>query len=325
MNILLYEQCTAALALNPNLSSGLLHEGQLMVRALARDGAELTQHVMQSLQHERAVSDDFPLAVRVVREQDKLSVVWQEALHWADAVLAVAPETNGALLSMAQEVLAAHKIWLGCAPTVIALTASKYATSQTLNAAGVPAVRTFNPAQEACPAENNRCWVVKPDDGCGCEGQVVFDSVTQAWNYALSATPSLMVQPWLEGDALSLSLLCREDRMDVLSVNQQQVKMDAQHQPALTGLVVNAAPVSKELQDWAQQVVQALPGLRGLVGVDYIQTKDGPVVLEINPRATTSYAGLRAAMAQNPLRCWLQNEPWQWVQGARVLIHLKRG
>jgi len=79
------------------------------------------------------------------------------------------------------------------------------------------------------------------------------------------------------------------------------------------------------LQDWAQHVVQALPGLRGLVGVDYIQTKDGPVVLEINPRATTSYAGLRAAMAQNPLRCWLQNEPWQWVQGARVLIHLKRG
>ena len=88
---------------------------------------------------------------------------------------------------------------------------------------------------------------------------------------------------------------------------------------------MNAAPVSKELQDWAQQVVQALPGLRGLVGVDYIQTKDGPVVLEINPRATTSYAGLRAAMVQNTLRCWLQNEPWQWVPGTRVLIHLKRG
>lgn len=325
MNILLYEQCTAALACNPNRSSGLLHEGQLMVRALAHDGAELTQHVMQSLQHERAVGDDFPLMVRVVRKQDMLSAVWQEALHWADAVLAVAPETNGALLRVAQEVLAAHKIWLGCAPAAIALTTSKYATSQALRVAAVPVVCTFNPTQEACPAENNQRWVAKPDDGCGCEGQVVFDSVTQAWNYALSATPSLVVQPWLEGDALSLSLLCREDRMDVLSVNQQQVEMDAQHQPALAGLVVNAAPVAKKLQDWAQQVIQALPGLRGLVGVDYIQTKEGPVVLEINPRATTSYAGLRAAMGQNSLRCWLQNEPWQSVPGTRVLIHLKRG
>jgi predicted ATP-grasp superfamily ATP-dependent carboligase len=36
------------------------------------------------------------------------------------------------------------------------------------------------------------------------------------------------------------------------------------------------------------------------VGVDLVETSDGPVVLEVNPRLTTSYCGLRTARGLNP-------------------------
>ena len=43
----------------------------------------------------------------------------------------------------------------------------------------------------------------------------------------------------------------------------------------------------------------AIPGLWGYVGVDLMLAKEGPVVLEINPRLTTSYCGLRRALGIN--------------------------
>jgi predicted ATP-grasp superfamily ATP-dependent carboligase len=34
--------------------------------------------------------------------------------------------------------------------------------------------------------------------------------------------------------------------------------------------------------------------------VDFIETQAGPIVIEVNPRLTTSYAGLRRAIGVNP-------------------------
>jgi len=47
-------------------------------------------------------------------------------------------------------------------------------------------------------------------------------------------------------------------------------------------------------------VAQAIPGLWGYVGIDLVDTADGPQVIEINPRLTTSYCGLASALGINP-------------------------
>ena len=43
----------------------------------------------------------------------------------------------------------------------------------------------------------------------------------------------------------------------------------------------------------------SLPGLWGYFGVDLILSGGGPVVVDVNPRLTTSYAGLRPALGIN--------------------------
>src|SRR5690606_23926266 len=53
----------------------------------------------------------------------------------------------------------------------------------------------------------------------------------------------------------------------------------------------------------AGQIAQALPDLAGYIGVDVIFDVDNPQqfeVLEINPRLTTSYTGLKKAIGVNP-------------------------
>jgi predicted ATP-grasp superfamily ATP-dependent carboligase len=60
----------------------------------------------------------------------------------------------------------------------------------------------------------------------------------------------------------------------------------------------------------AQRAVQAVPGLMGYVGVDMVlgDAADGSTdwVIEINPRLTTSYIGLRALATTNLAEALLQ-------------------
>jgi hypothetical protein len=75
----------------------------------------------------------------------------------------------------------------------------------------------------------------------------------------------------------------------------------------------------------ARRAVEAVPGLLGYVGVDLIlgEPDDGSrdVVIEINPRLTTSYVGLRAMadvnLAEAMLRVAIGEEvaPLAWKRG----------
>lgn len=73
-----------------------------------------------------------------------------------------------------------------------------------------------------------------------------------------------------------------------------------------------------------QKIAQAVPGLAGYVGVDVMVSDDTVTVLEINPRLTTSYAGMRMATGLNPARLVLDmfyNENFQWPQSlARNIV-----
>jgi predicted ATP-grasp superfamily ATP-dependent carboligase len=49
----------------------------------------------------------------------------------------------------------------------------------------------------------------------------------------------------------------------------------------------------------ACSAAKLISGLRGYVGVDLVLTNDSPQLIEINPRLTTSYIGLRQVAQQN--------------------------
>ena len=69
---------------------------------------------------------------------------------------------------------------------------------------------------------------------------------------------------------------------------------------ALESIAVNAVPdPGGGLARLGGRIAAAIPGLWGYVGVDLVATPSGPVVLEVNPRLTTSYCGLRSALQIN--------------------------
>ena len=58
-------------------------------------------------------------------------------------------------------------------------------------------------------------------------------------------------------------------------------------------------PLAGKAVETALRTCQALPGLRGYIGVDLVLTESEPVVIEVNPRLTTAYLGVRSALGGN--------------------------
>jgi len=278
------------------LAAGLSREGDLMLRALLDDLTFLPGIQVLTSRDGRLPPLPSIETILPAPGEDEFAL-FARGVAACDATWPTAPETDGILERLARETLRQGRTLLGCRPAAVRVAASKRATAHALRAARVPVVPTFALRDGLPPLPGP--WVVKPDDGAGCEDTLV----TSGWRVALArlqADPDrLVAQPWLDGTPMSLSLLCAEGRATLLSCNLQHARAVG-GELSVEGITVNAVPDPEgRFGELAAGIAAALPGLWGYVGVDLILTPQGPVTLEINPRLTTSYGALREALGLN--------------------------
>jgi tyramine---L-glutamate ligase len=191
--------------------------------------------------------------------------------------------------------------WLGCDLPAIELTTAKRATLLRLAAHGLTTPLAFEHEPEVLR------WVVKPDDGAGGVDTRLHSSQEDAlgdWAQRSRVGSPMAIEPWVEGEALSVSLLRCARHTEMLSVNRQRIAIDAQGALSFEGVDVNTIATDSErgrvLARLANQVTAAIPGLRGFVGIDLVwHPQRGPVVIEVNPRVTCAYVGLSASLGRN--------------------------
>ena len=230
---------------------------------------------------------------------DEAEGCWREQIAVADAAWPIAPESGGVLENLCRDVERAGIPLLNCPARAVRLAASKLATAERLHSCGVPVVPTDPLDASARPARFP--VVAKPDDGAGCDGNRILSSPAE-WDQFVESGPSQgwVFQPLISGEPLSLSGLFLQGEALLLSCNRQHIARE-QGRFSLKGCGVNAvADDSGTFERLLAQVAAAVPELWGYAGVDLILSAHGPLVLEINPRLTTSYAGLRRSIGMNP-------------------------
>ena len=224
----------------------------------------------------------------VVRQADAHHLVW-----------VVAPETNGLLAQFQRSVDPAR--WLGCDGAAIKLASGKRSTLMQLATAGVATPLAFEHEPEITR------WVVKPDDGAGAIDtrlHASLDVALEDWSQRSRAGCPMVIEPWVEGEPLSLSLMCSGARTELLSINRQHLAIDAAGMLSYQGVEVNVLPLADPrgltLNGLATRVGRSVPGLCGFVGIDLVwHAQRGPVLIEINPRVTCAYVGLSQALRRN--------------------------
>lgn len=315
MRILAYEFITGGGLARETLPPSLAEEGDAMLAALVSDLSEIDGITVVTTRDDRCPALMLPVDVVAPLSGEMPLAHFERAVAMADAVWPIAPESGDTLESLIRIALNNGKIALCCRPEAVRIAASKRRTSDWLIHHGIPAVPTYD-RDDAMP-NHPGAWVVKPDDGAGCADTFRVRDRAAA-EARLAAARGFVAQPWVEGKAMSLSMLCADGEARVLSCNRQQV-VERDGILALDRVVVNAAPLSPAMRDLACRVARALPGLWGYVGVDLVDTPRGPVVVEINPRLTTSYCALHAAIGENPAglvlglldrrRCFAHTQP----------------
>ncbi len=263
------------------LAADLLRSGDCDVTAVTFDGAPQPP--------------EGCLAVAPQRGEDGLDFVARLARRH-DAVWVIAPESSGLLAAFERGVRGKAR-WLGCDAQAIALASSKAATVERLHARGIA-----TPLHEAFAAAP--CWVVKPDDGAGAVATRVHAGHAAALADLRARVGPAWAEPWVEGEALSMTLLCGVRGVELLSVNRQHVGVDHGGTVRYEGVSIDVLNRSdarwRTLAALAERIADALPGLRGVVGVDLVwHDALGPVAIEVNPRLTCAYVGLSKRLSRN--------------------------
>ncbi|MEJ2394432.1 MAG: ATP-grasp domain-containing protein [Candidatus Thiodiazotropha sp.] len=287
--------------LDSPLPPSLVQEGDMMLRALVSDLLEIPGIEVISTRDSRLGKPDLPIEFHMLQGLDDFFDAWLKCIAWADAVWPIAPEYAHILKHISETVLSQGKLLLNSLPEAVHTTSSKLATATHLMKHGIPVVPTHR-FEDGLP-ERFGSWVLKPDDGVGCQGIRICRNVDDLCRQmeTLPLGKEFVVQPFVHGTPTSLNVLACNGEAFILSINHQRVAMtDVGF--VLLGCVVNGYLEQKSrFHEIGRRVVAAMPSLWGIIGIDIIDTGEGGLkVLEVNPRITTSYVGLKESTGTNP-------------------------
>jgi len=245
---------------------------------------------------------------------------WTEFCRLApkcDATLVIAAEIDSVLERRQRSAReAGARSVLGSAETATQIASDKRWLAEVWSSAGVPTPVTI-PVEEVSA---NLPVVIKSPFGAGShairrlDSLPEWESLRQGKRFYCYLVEGMLTQPYVPGVAASVSFLVGPNCVVPLLPGYQRIAGDGRFTylggeiPLPDGLTLRAVKL-------ARRAIDAVPGLGGYVGVDLVlgDAADGSAdyAIEINPRLTTSYVGLRALTDDN-----LMAKLWEVCDGA---------
>jgi predicted ATP-grasp superfamily ATP-dependent carboligase len=315
VKVFVYEfSCAADLQQYP-MARLLRAEGAAMLSAIIKDFAQLAEVEVLCLLAERV--RQAPEGRRIAAQcanpgfschdgEEKKAIA--ELARAANFSLIIAPESQHILLERCRWVEDAGGRLLGPSSAAVELAADKLRLAKHLSRRNVPTPRTRLLLEHETFEDLHFPVVLKPRHGAGSQECYLVSNSAQLQKdhelrgLARPGSPDVLVQSYVSGRPASVSFLVSPYDSRALLPADQELSADGRFR-YLGGRI----PLEKELgiraTELARRAIQQLPGLLGYVGVDLVLGKpsDGSqdYVIEINPRLTTSYIGLRALTEGN--------------------------
>ncbi len=307
-NILIHEYITGGGYKEALLPEGLASEGFLMLSSLLDDFIRWGKLKVYTTIDKRVngasiMADSITVIDPADYDKTLVSVAGE-----CDFALIIAPESKGILADLNVLMKENSAAPLGCDVGAIRATGDKWTCYKILAKAGLPLPETtiidtgFKPLSTPEIAIDIKFpLVIKPIDGVGCEGVSLVKDAGML-RTLLEDNPiyrdRALLQEYIKGEHLSISILSTGKDFIILSLNRQHITEGMPFRYS-GGEIMPPPDKGDALHHITQKIVEAIPGLRGYFGVDLIKSNDGYKVIEINPRLTTSYAGLRNVTSKN--------------------------
>ena len=304
-------------------------EGRAMLSAIVGDLSEFSETVVM-LQKGIDLSFDYS-KIRYCDPDKPMWAQWVDGARGCDAAVVIAPEFDGILAKGVAALRSSGVDVVAGSGDFLRVASDKLLTAQLFHQARVPhpPYLAIEDSRMADQISANARFVVKPRDGCGTQEIQRYDDFDQA---LASMTEKSLMQSWVAGRSVSISLIASGTSQTFLPAVSQEIT-DGQCE-----YVGGQGPLDDEAQRrataLASRAIAAMPPTaRGFVGLDLIlaDDHDKDCVIEVNPRLTTSYVGLRKMIHGNlaarlfdietgQVSCKASVESVNWTPDGRVTV-----
>ncbi|MHA1914100.1 MAG: ATP-grasp domain-containing protein [Promethearchaeota archaeon] len=320
----------------------LFCEGFGMLRSLILDFTSLDFEISTLLDSRISYLSKFIPTdrIRVVNEHDNYLKKYKESVRDTDYMFIIAPETSNILYSLTRIAKNYKKICLSSNLEAIKIGTSKFDSYNFLRRNKITTPKTF-----LIPLRKNKIdidfviqkfnsiqkpVVIKPEDGVGAESIFYFESQPQIEQFfqeqeqKIDRGRNFIIQEYIEGRDLSASVILppsslKDQTPILLSINSQNVniKSPSNESEYLGGYspIENYEELKVEFLHLLEKI--NFTKFKGYFGLDFMFTNDLQFnFIEINPRLTTSYIGLRKIINLNPAQIILDSylNRWQPVE-----------
>ncbi|WP_437201965.1 ATP-grasp domain-containing protein [Planctomicrobium sp. SH664] len=299
--------CSGALA-DQDPPESLLLEGRAMWQALVEDCAALPGvHVSTTLDARLPYAESLNRPNIAITRVDSVFAAdeqFTQLAEQADAALVVAPEFHDLLATQAERLTACGTKTLLSIPDAIRLCADKLRLYEFCSSREIPTIPTV-PAAPLSPWE---ATVLKLRDGAGSLGTRLVRGTEELQAALAEIDPDdFIAQPYVIGRALSVAAIFHNGQPVALFPPAEQL-LSADRRLQYLGSQLPAPHVSTDrLHAFVARVGRQISGLQGYVGFDLLlpdESPEQPLLVEINPRLTTSYLAYRELAKENLAR-WL--------------------
>jgi tyramine---L-glutamate ligase len=316
LKILLYEHISSGGLSGCPLQSSILSEGYGMLRSLSTDLKEAGHST--SILLDSRVADLTPhfqgTNIIKIHSQNDTKRAFKKASKTVDAAFIIAPENNNILQSIIEDFETMGLTTLNSGSKAVEEASKKENLPQRIKELGLnfPKTITFqvstseNEIIQSIKSSLGFPVIIKSSTGTGCSGlsiarteKKVAEAIKKIRKETLS--DSFLAQEYVQGVDASVSLLCTGADVVPISLNSQDVTLsDPTGSSSYNGGSVSYQhPRKEEAFNAAQKLILSFKKMKGYIGVDCVLTKDKAVIMEINPRITTSYIGLRKIVNVN--------------------------
>ena len=315
------------------IPSSLFCEGYGMLRSIIADFKAMNFEITTLLDHRISFLSHYLEAntIKYMKAKDNYLNPFNESVKECDFTFIIAPEFSNILYNLTEIVKDKNKKILSVGLEGIQLGSSKIRTYEYFRKNKITTPKTYLiPSKIGLDIdfiiqkfkEFNSPIVIKPLDGVGAESIYYFEDKDQIYEFfkdsetKIDPNRNYIIQKYIEGEDLSVSLIGvpyntkkQLNTLILLSINYQDIKIknsraDSEYFGGYTP-VENFKQVNKGLSKVLEKLDLSM--FNSYFGIDFIRNGDLITLIEINPRLTTSYIGIRNILNVNPVELILKN------------------
>lgn len=292
----------------------IISEAEELIFALLNDLNDLSKDLVINKSYEN-IAGDFQNTNPIFIEGDVIDWLEENAANFKKAIFIAAENDNN--LYRITKILEENNVEIYTSSSQACLLSSdKYATYEELFNV-VPQPRSFRfkidpkgywkraieNLHEKWQAEDPLTplkLIIKPPMGVDCEDIVILEKIedlTFDLDKIFPPGSRVLVQEYIEGEDISVSLISDGRKAVPISLNKQYVELKNDNGTYLGGMLPYDSKYKDEAFEIATKAVESIEGLKGFVGVDLLINADekdiySVYLLEVNSRFTTPYVGL---------------------------------